>query len=83
MERKEGGEEEERGRGLGKKVTILNKDLICFCIFKLKLLAVHYSSIGDLVPWSVGRLGTTNNQSLHITDRLVTYETFDQSDEDT
>ena len=79
MERKGGGEEEERGRSLGKKVAIP----ICFCIFKLKLLAVHYSSIGDLVPWSVGRMGTTNNQSLHNTDRLVTYETFDQSDEDT
>ena len=44
-------------------------------------LAVHNSSIGDLVPWSVGRSVTTNNQSLHNTtewpQRLVTFETFD------
>ena len=30
-------------------------------------LAVHNSSIGDLVPCLVGPLGTTNNQSLQNT----------------
>ena len=30
-------------------------------------LAVHNSSIGDLVPWLVCWSGTTNNQSLHNT----------------
>ena len=37
--------------------------------------------------WSVGPSVTTNNQSLHNTtewpQRLVTFETFDQSDEGT
>ena len=50
-------------------------------------LAVQNSSIGDLVPCSLGPLGTTNNQSLHNTtewpQRLVTFETFDQRDEKT
>jgi len=50
-------------------------------------LAVQNSSIGDLVPCLVGWSVTTNNQSLHnITEwpqRLVTFETFDQSDEGT
>ena len=54
-------------------------------------LAVQNSSWGDLVrlsvPWLVGWSGTTNNQSLHNTtegpQRLVTFETFDQSDDGT
>ena len=51
--------------------------------FNGHFLAVQNSSIGDLVPCS----GTTNNQSLHNTKewpkRLVTFETFDQSYEET
>ena len=50
-------------------------------------LAVQNTSIGDLVPWSLGWSVTTNNQSLHNTtewpQRLVTFETFDQNDEET
>ena len=50
-------------------------------------LAVQNSSIGDLVRPLVGPLGTTNNQSLHNAtewpQRLVTFFTFDQSDENT
>ena len=50
-------------------------------------LAVQNSSIGDLVCPLVRPLGTTNNQSLQNStewpERLVTFETFDQSDEET
>ena len=62
----------------------------CFTFYKqnfryeVKFLAVHNSSIGDLVCPLVGWLGTTNNQSLHNTTewpkRLVTFETFDRTD---
>ena len=50
-------------------------------------LAVQNSSIGDLVPWSVCLSDRTNNQSLHkpkeSSHTLVTFGTFDQSDEET
>ena len=43
-------------------------------------LAVQNSSIGDLVPWLVRWLGTTNNQRVHNStewpQRLVIFETF-------
>ena len=65
--------------GKNHNIPVFLKD--CFPYFWF--LAVHNSSKGDLVPLS----GTTNNQSLHNTTewplRLVTFETFDRSDEKT
>ena len=59
---------------------------MCGCVSKL-FLAVQNSPIGDLVPWSIVLSDSTNNQSLHNTtewpQRLVTFELFDQSDEET
>ena len=62
------------------------KNIVTTSFYHEMFLALQLnSSIGDLVSW----LGTTNinNQSLHNTaewpQRLVTFETFDQSDEGT
>ena len=57
--------------------------LLLTCLF----LAVQNSPIGLIVRPLLGRSGTTNNQSLHNIaewpQRLVTFETFDHSDEET
>ena len=45
-------------------------------------LAVQNSSIGDLVPWSV-RLTKLTIRVFTTPQRLVTFETFDQNDEET
>ena len=51
------------------------------------ILAIQNSSIGDLVPCLLGRLGTTNNHSLlnntEWPQRLATFESFDQSHQET
>ena len=49
------------------RVVAFHNFLHLFPFFMFFFLAVHNSPIGDLVPWSVPWLGTTNNQSLHNT----------------
>ena len=61
-------------------------DQLCICMINCDFLAVQNCLIEAPLPL-VGPSSNTNNQSLHNTtewpQRLVTFETFDKSDEET